>query len=286
MTSNLNATTSTRWDARNKGFISPQRLNEMKRQAATNTFRNEISSSAVGSQNPNSAVNVSRPQASSPTRTASVLNFRNRTSLGGVDSNKSSTNTTQTNKDISTASKALPMQSDQPRSLQNLSPPVTPQAEDVLPTQFQSSVTTNNPPNAETPLHPEIRSVVQLSLAHAHKVYYSGPLIKHTERQADGHRPTKDDGWRDVWAQLGGTTLSIWDMKEIEEASKRGEEVPPSYINVTDAVSFFNNDFYDEIIKLVYRLVCASSWVRDSSCNFDKSCSKIHKCGDAQHRRI
>jgi hypothetical protein len=57
----------------------------------------------------------------------------------------------------------------------------------------------------------------------------------------DGHPPRKDDGWRDVWAQLGGTTLSIWDMEEIEDARKQGKEVPPIYINVADAVSIFLN---------------------------------------------
>lgn len=51
----------------------------------------------------------------------------------------------------------------------------------------------------------------------------------------DGQRPTKDDGWVDVWAQLGGTTLSIWDMHKVEEANKQGREVPPVYINITDA---------------------------------------------------
>jgi CCR4-NOT transcriptional complex subunit CAF120 len=86
-------------------------------------------------------------------------------------------------------------------------------------------------------LHPEIRSVVTLTHAHAHKVYMSGPMVRRIERLPDGHHPTKDEGWRDVWAQLGGTTLSIWDMKEIDEASKQGKEVPPTYINVTDAVS-------------------------------------------------
>lgn len=94
----------------------------------------------------------------------------------------------------------------------------------------------NGPPGAKQQLHPEIRSVVQLSVAHAHKVYFSGPLVKHVERQTDGKLVGKDDAWRDVWAQLGGTTLSIWDMKEIEEANKRGEEVPPTYLNITDAV--------------------------------------------------
>ncbi|KAH9481606.1 CCR4-NOT transcriptional complex subunit [Psilocybe cubensis] len=94
----------------------------------------------------------------------------------------------------------------------------------------------NNPqPPAPPPLHPEIRSVVQLSIAHAHKIYFSGPLVRRLERQGDGQRPHKDEGWTDVWAQLGGTTLSIWSMKEIQEANKQGKEVPPSYINVTDA---------------------------------------------------
>jgi len=100
------------------------------------------------------------------------------------------------------------------------------------------SLQTSVPPQQ---LHPEIRSVVSLTHVHAHKVYMSGPLIRRIERLPDGHKPIKDEDWRDVWAQLGGTTLSIWDMKEIDEASKEGKEVPPTYINVTDAVSFFPN---------------------------------------------
>ncbi|TFK70340.1 hypothetical protein BDN72DRAFT_877898 [Pluteus cervinus] len=84
-------------------------------------------------------------------------------------------------------------------------------------------------------LHPEIRSVVQLTAAHAHKIYFSGPLIRRIERQTDGHPPSKDEGWVEVWAQLGGTTLSVWDMKAIQEASRQGREVPPTYVNVTDA---------------------------------------------------
>ncbi|PFH52925.1 hypothetical protein AMATHDRAFT_172403 [Amanita thiersii Skay4041] len=84
-------------------------------------------------------------------------------------------------------------------------------------------------------LHAEIRSVLHLTMAHAQKIYYSGPLVRRIERQADGQKPTKDDGWTDVWAQLGGTTLSIWDMKQVQEASKQGREVPPTYVNMTDA---------------------------------------------------
>jgi CCR4-NOT transcriptional complex subunit CAF120 len=106
-------------------------------------------------------------------------------------------------------------------------------------------------------LHPGIRSVVRLTHAHAHKVYMSGPLIRRVERLLDGHHPIRDEGWRDSWAQLGGTTLSIWDMKEIDEASKQGKEVPPTYINVTDAVSlcFYHNS----CCYLTVVLVCASA---------------------------
>ena len=106
-----------------------------------------------------------------------------------------------------------------------------------------SSAGPSGPPGSQAqdaplpPLHPEIRSVVQLIHAHGQKIYYSGPLIRHIERLPDGQRPAKEDEWHNVWAQLGGTTLSLWDMKEIEEASKQGKQVPPSYINVTDAVS-------------------------------------------------
>ncbi|RDB26418.1 hypothetical protein Hypma_006695 [Hypsizygus marmoreus] len=106
------------------------------------------------------------------------------------------------------------------------SPPPQPQP----PSQAQAQ-----PPPGPPPLHPEIRSVVNLNVAHAHKIYFSGPLIRRIERQPDGQRPHKDEGWTDVWAQLGGTTLSIWDMRQIQEASKQGREVPPAYVNTTDA---------------------------------------------------
>ena len=96
--------------------------------------------------------------------------------------------------------------------------------------------TSKSPASNPNPVHPEIRSLVQLDAAHRRKIYYSGPLIRKLERQADGQKPHKDDGWVEIWAQLGGTILSIWDMKETREASLQGKEVPPSYINVTDAV--------------------------------------------------
>ena len=68
------------------------------------------------------------------------------------------------------------------------------------------------------------------------KVYFSGPMVRCNERNSDGSRPSKDVEWHEIWAQLGGTTLSVWDMKAVEEANQRGGQSPPSYINVTDAV--------------------------------------------------
>ena len=91
-------------------------------------------------------------------------------------------------------------------------------------------------PADDPPLNPEIRSIVSLSLAHREKTYFSGPLIYKLDRNPDGNKPHKDGGWREVWAQLSGTTLSIWDMEEVKVANQQGREVPPSYINITEAV--------------------------------------------------
>ena len=91
-------------------------------------------------------------------------------------------------------------------------------------------------PTEDPPLHPEIRSIVSLSLAHREKTYFSGPLIHKVDRNPDGNKPHKDEGWREAWAQLSGTTLSIWDMEEVKIANQQGKEVPPSYINITEAV--------------------------------------------------
>lgn len=119
-------------------------------------------------------------------------------------------------------------------------PPLPNQGSQLPPPRTQPQ---SQPPPTQQ-LHPEIRSVVQLNHAHAHKVYFSGPLTRKIEANPDGSKPAKDDGFIEIWAQLGGTTLSVWDMKEIQAANKQGKEVPPSYLNVTDSVrvslSFFS----------------------------------------------
>jgi CCR4-NOT transcriptional complex subunit CAF120 len=91
-------------------------------------------------------------------------------------------------------------------------------------------------PNDPNGIHPEIQQVVGLTLAHSSKVYCSGPLVRRLETNPDG-TTSKDTRWVEVWAQLGGTTLSVWDMEAIKKASEEGREEPPAYINVTDSVS-------------------------------------------------
>jgi hypothetical protein len=78
--------------------------------------------------------------------------------------------------------------------------------------------------------HPDISSIVRLLDAHAAKIYKSGPLSQ-LEKQHDGHVKLVNS-----WAQLRGTTLCVWELRQVEEASRLGAEVPPIYLNVTDAV--------------------------------------------------
>jgi CCR4-NOT transcriptional complex subunit CAF120 len=78
----------------------------------------------------------------------------------------------------------------------------------------------------------------ELSEAHTYKIYHSGSLYRRIERLPDGSKPKKDEGSTKIWAQLNGTTLSMWNMKGCQKASKQGKEVPPSHINITEAVSY------------------------------------------------
>jgi len=98
------------------------------------------------------------------------------------------------------------------------------------PLSFHSQ--TQLPPSS---LHSKIQ---ELYRAHAHKVYYSGPLFRRIARLPGGSKPKTDEGWTEIWAQLSGTILSTLNLKDCQEVSKQGEEVPPSYINITEAVSY------------------------------------------------
>src|ERR1700722_1036920 len=103
-----------------------------------------------------------------------------------------------------------------------------------FPKQKQQQQVLYHAPSSPERLHPEIRSFLRLAHAHAQKVYFSGPITR-MESEEDLHRD-REHRSTPLWVQLKGTTLSIWEMKQIVEANKRGKEVPPTYMDVTDAV--------------------------------------------------
>jgi len=227
----LGSSTTPQWDNRNRGFVPPSQLQRLRQ---TSPLARDISSERPRSM----AADPLSPSTSTlrPSQPPTIAHARSASFFGFLRSNDNPPSTMPSR----TAEPGLQRQltSDEHGRI-SLEPPQQPlpssSALDRSPSLPMTQAT-------QTQLHPEIRSVVNLTHAHAHKVYMSGPLIRRIERLPDGHHPTKDEGWRDVWAQLGGTTLSVWDMKEIDEASKQGKEVPPTYINVTDAVSHISNN--------------------------------------------
>jgi len=227
----LGSSTTPQWDNRNRGFIPPPQLQRLRE---SSPLAREFSSERPRSM---AATDLLSPSASThrPSQPSTVTHSRSASFFGFLKSNDNPPSTMPPR----TAEPGLqrqPTSDEHGRiSLDARLPPLPPASPlDRTPSLPTAGMTQAN---QATQLHPEIRSVVNLTHAHAHKVYMSGQMVRRIERLPDGHHPTKDEGWRDVWAQLGGTTLSVWDMKEIDEASKQGKEVPPAYINVTDAVS-------------------------------------------------
>jgi CCR4-NOT transcriptional complex subunit CAF120 len=224
---------TSQWDFRNRDLVPPSRL-PRPRQASP--LSRDISSS----ERPRSMITDSLPSQSSSVRPslATTINHSRSTSFFSFLKSNDNTPSTAPSRRIEPTSQHSTQQDDFGRLTPDKRSPPLPSSSRNDTLDRSPSTQTSVPPQQ---LHPEIRSVVSLTHVHAHKIYMSGPLIRRIERMPDGHQPIKDEDWRDVWAQLGGTTLSIWDMKEIEDASKQGKEVPPTYINVTDAVSIFPN---------------------------------------------
>ncbi|THV07320.1 hypothetical protein K435DRAFT_959906 [Dendrothele bispora CBS 962.96] len=217
------------WDSRNSSFLSPLRLQELRATQPTHNFTSSPLKQSMSADEPQPRPRPQQP-SSTHTRTSSFFSsFRKQSSSTSGDSSlhRSPSNLPNTSPDIPRKS----LQYDQ----RSTSPPL-PQQQDQQP-QPQSQSQPQQPPAPQQPppLHPEIRSIVQLTVSHAHKIYFSGPLVRRVEREANGNKPVKDEGWTEVWVQLGGTTLSIWDMKQIQEASQQGKEVPPTYVNMMDA---------------------------------------------------
>lgn len=87
---------------------------------------------------------------------------------------------------------------------------------------------------------PELRSALSLQDAQQRKIYMEGYLSRRDALGADGKPLRAGDpkkAWHLCFVQLSGTVLSVWSVRQMEDAAREGREVPPTYINVTDSVS-------------------------------------------------
>ncbi|KAG8933262.1 hypothetical protein FRC02_012248 [Tulasnella sp. 418] len=215
------------WSQRNAGFVPPTKMGNSPPNREFNTQQQQQQQQAPA---PAPAPAEQQPRPTSSGRSSSFFSFgRNKNGTGANGA---------TEHGQQLLPQQPPPQQQQPPPPQP-PPPVQPSEDMNQPQPPQPPAPerlSGGPPPQPPPLHPELRSFVSLAFAHVHKIYFSGPLIRKIDKAPDGQKPLQQkDDWTNVWAQLGGTTLSIWDMKEIEEANKQGREVPPSYINVTDA---------------------------------------------------
>lgn len=88
----------------------------------------------------------------------------------------------------------------------------------------------------------DLRSALHLHEAQKHKLYMEGYLLVRHALSVDGqpaHRPDQFRTWTECFVQLNGTVLSIWESRALAEAEAEGREVPPSFINITDALVDF-----------------------------------------------
>ncbi|KAK9467160.1 hypothetical protein V1512DRAFT_262090 [Lipomyces arxii] len=90
-------------------------------------------------------------------------------------------------------------------------------------------------------ISPELESIINLVNAQQARCYYEGKFVFLKDLDNDG-KPPSDRQWREVYGQLVGTVLSIWDLQALERASENSvvsgntrAMVKPTYINVADA---------------------------------------------------
>jgi hypothetical protein len=134
----------------------------------------------------------------------------------------------------------------------------------------------------EAPLHPEIRSIVSLATAHTQKIYFAGPLVHKVERILVGHTHG-DERWHDVRAQLCGTTLNVWDTRDVERVHRQGRGDPSSSVDITEAVRppfqlqyLCNSTKPSPPVRLCSRF-------HNTACDTDVFCSHIHQRHNSRH---
>lgn len=277
LASSSSTTTTPAWDSRNSSFISPTRLQQLRQKQPRHHFTSSPQQPPTTSSPSDSMAATEQPQRPSTGdrhgRASSFFSF-NRKQQQQQQQQPESANVQRTPSLLSRTQSNTLNGADSPPITRAPAPPST------NGTTLARSTSGPSAPAQPPQLHPEIRSVVGLTVAHAHKVYLSGPLVRKIERNGDGQKPTKEEGWNEVWAQLGGTTLSIWDMKQIQEASSQNREVPPTYVNVTDAVSTFNIFCHPSHAVVVRR----GPWIDNCSSNTNHTGATLRQRSHTQHR--
>ncbi|KAK9461946.1 uncharacterized protein V1516DRAFT_623028, partial [Lipomyces oligophaga] len=81
---------------------------------------------------------------------------------------------------------------------------------------------------------PELAAVISLINAHQSRCYYEGSFVFLRDLDSDGKQASRRQ-WQDVFGQLVGTVLSIWDKAELDAAAGATSAVKPTYINISDA---------------------------------------------------
>src|SRR6266852_9881022 len=153
------------WDNRNRGFIPPSQLQHLRQSSPlAREFSSERPRSmAASSPSQSPSLRPSPTTASTHTRSSSFFAF--------LKSNDNSPSTMP-----SRSAEPSPRQQNSSDEIGRLPP------ETRRPSLPSASGLDRSPSLAMQPqpmqLHPEIRSVVTLTHAHAHKVYMSGPLIR------------------------------------------------------------------------------------------------------------
>jgi CCR4-NOT transcriptional complex subunit CAF120 len=99
---------------------------------------------------------------------------------------------------------------------------------------------------------PELQPIFTYLNSHSNKLYQEGYLFKLNDYdpskdskcvlgctsliltiEVDG-KPCSDRNWKEHFAQLVGTILSLWDAAALDASSQDGEVIP-TFINLTDA---------------------------------------------------
>ncbi|TKY89595.1 hypothetical protein EX895_001380 [Sporisorium graminicola] len=94
---------------------------------------------------------------------------------------------------------------------------------------------------SQTPLtfkSQDLRSALSLQESQQKKLYMEGYLLKRDDLGTDGkplHVADEKRRWSECFVQLSGTVLSLWNVEQMQDAARRGTEVPPTYINITDS---------------------------------------------------